>query len=284
MLYHYVSELDARAGTANNVVVQKQLCLLTNHLKKSFALVRSRICSLVLLNQEITFDLLWVLFKPDSIVYGKCYGTEKPRGIIFDSGMVKKLDCGTEYFHIQGRYLDFNGKDFGEASTVLGITKFSGAKRIDSLEALPLQYHPRKEAIRHELIGCGRKFQALMGSHHREHSGTAFLHGKTGITRASIRGRIVVDASFFYEMNPDYTKPRFDKSKQSSSFGLWGQLEEPDKIAKPLPKPADLSDELLLVCSPTVLGFSLSINKWRGCPLIPFEITADRFYRSGICR
>lgn len=274
LLYHYVPELDTRAHTEDNAVVQKQLCLLTDHIKRSYTLVKRRIHSLVSLNQEITFDLLWALFKPNDIVYGKCFGTEKSRCIIFDSGVVKTLDNVTEYFHIQGRYLDFNGKDFGEASAVLGVTKFSGAKRIDSLEAFPFQYYPQKEAIKHELIDCGRKFQALMGSHYREYKGVAFVQEKKGITRVSICGRIVVDASLFFEVNPDYTKPRFDKYR-TSSLDVWELTAEPDKIGKHLPTPADLSDELLLVCSPTVLGFSLSTKQWRKSPPISLETAVD---------
>ena len=39
------------------------------------------------------------------------------------------------------RYLDFNGKVFGEASTAIGIEKFHGTKRINSLGVFPPQYH-----------------------------------------------------------------------------------------------------------------------------------------------
>ena len=274
LLYHYVPELDACAR-AEDDSLRKQLLLLVNYIKRSYALVRNRIRSLVAKSQEITFDLLWALFKPNDIVYGKCFGTEKPRCIIFDSGEVRKLEDGTEYFHIGGRYLDFNGKEFGEATTVLGIVKFDGAKRIDGLEAFPFQHHPRADVVRRELVDCGRKFQALLGSHHREYEGVAFFVERREIRSSSIHGRIVVDASLFYEVNPDYTKPRFDRRKGSETVTLWHSAET-DRIGKQLPEPAKLDDEDFLVCSPTVLGFSLSTKQWRKSSRFPCALQLIR--------
>jgi hypothetical protein len=73
------------------------------------------------------------------------------------------LDDGTEYFHIEGRYLDFDGENFGHASTALGIFKFRGTKRVDKLEAFPLKYHPNEKEMRHQLTDCGEKFLKLGG-------------------------------------------------------------------------------------------------------------------------
>lgn len=41
---------------------------------------------------------------------------------------------GTEYFHIEGRYLDFDGKVFGEVPIETEILKFRGSKPINSLD------------------------------------------------------------------------------------------------------------------------------------------------------
>jgi hypothetical protein len=78
----------------------------------------------------------------------------------WDNERGKTLDDDTEYFHIEGRYLDFDGKDFGQASTALGISKFRGTKYIDSLDAVPLKYHPNEKDVRCELIDCGKRFLA----------------------------------------------------------------------------------------------------------------------------
>ena len=261
LLYYYIPELDVRAHAKDDILVRKQLLLLVDHVKRSFTLVRNRVRSLVSRNREIIFNLLWALFKSNNIIYGECFGTKKPRCIVFESGDVKILEDGTAYFHIRGRYLDYNGRDFGEASTALGIIEFSGAKRIDNLEAFSLRYYSRAEAVKRKLMDCGRKFQALMGSHHREYKGVAFFQGKRDIDRATIRGRVVVDAALFFEINPNYIKPRFDKQGGSDSVNLWGYSAKPDKIKKRSPEPTELSDEVLLTCSPTVPGFSFSTKQ-----------------------
>lgn len=195
-----------------------------DHVKDYYASTRERIRSLVEENGEITFDLLWALFKPNDVVYGTCFGTEKPRCIVFDFEEVRKLDDGTEYFHIEGRYLDFDGKDFGEASTALGIVKLRGTKRIDSLEAFPLQYHPNEKGVRRELIDCGRKFLAFGESHHQQYEGVAFFKTRRELIKVSINGRIMVDASLFFKTNPNYTKPRFDENRRSNSLDIWMDL------------------------------------------------------------
>jgi hypothetical protein len=46
-----------------------------------------------------------------------------------------------KYFHIEGRYLDFDGKVLSEVVIHLLIKKFRGAKQIDTLKVFPLHCH-----------------------------------------------------------------------------------------------------------------------------------------------
>jgi len=39
----------------------------------------------------------------------------------FNLGEVKEDDKGDKYFYVKGRYLDFNGKNFGKAMTTATI-------------------------------------------------------------------------------------------------------------------------------------------------------------------
>jgi hypothetical protein len=109
--------------------------------------------------------LLWALFKPNSVIYTTCLGTRKPRCIKYDFGEEKTVD-ETEYFHINGRYWDFNTEMLGETKLDAGITKFRGAKRINTLTLFLLKYHLDKDKVKAELMKCGRKFISLKGSHH----------------------------------------------------------------------------------------------------------------------
>ena len=48
--------------------------------------------------------------------YTKWFGTGQPRCVRYEFGEEKTTKGGVEYFHIKARYLDFDGKVFGEAS------------------------------------------------------------------------------------------------------------------------------------------------------------------------
>jgi hypothetical protein len=69
------------------------------------------------------------------------FGEEDSGDHDWDNEQAKTSDGDTEYLHIEGRYLDFDGKDFGQASTALGISKFRGTMST-ALDAVPLKYHP----------------------------------------------------------------------------------------------------------------------------------------------
>jgi hypothetical protein len=132
-----------------------------------------------------------------------------------------------------------------------GIVKFRGTKRIDSLEAFPLQYHPNEKGVRRELIDCGRKFLAFGESHHQQYEGVAFFKTRRELIKVSINGRIMVDASLFFKTNPNYTKPRFDENRRSNSLDIWMDfVGQPDKIKKHSLDPAAASDDDLPICSP----------------------------------
>lgn len=143
-------------------------------------------------NNEIIYALLWTLFKPNDIVYTTCFGTGKQRCVIFDYGEEKTTVDGTKYYRMECRYLDFNGKAFGEALTQLSTPKFRGTKRINTLKAFPLQYHQDVRAAKAELIECGRKVVWLMRAHHYHYQGEAFFIEKDGPVQSHVNHRIMV--------------------------------------------------------------------------------------------
>lgn len=80
----------------------------------------------------------------------------------------------------------------------------------------------------------------------------------------SINGRIMVDAAMFQEVNPNYVRPSIFKSTEGTNPWEIFNDAQPDESA--LKKGIDLnnlSDEDLLLCSPTVLGFTLEEQVWR---------------------
>jgi hypothetical protein len=110
--------------------------------------------------------------------------------------------------------LDFNGKVFGETLSEHAIKKFPGAKQITALEVFPLKYHPGKKHIRAYLTKCGRKFLSIIDVHLCEYKGKAFYIEKERVVEIFIKSRIVVDAAYFREENPNYTRPSIKESNK----------------------------------------------------------------------
>jgi hypothetical protein len=254
-------------------VYLKHLDLLISFIETTYASTTERLEPL-LKNREITYDLLWALFKPNSEVYTTCPGTGEPRCVKFNHGEEKTRQSGAKYFHLDCRYFDFDGKVFGEAALELAIEKFRGTKRIDFLQAFPLEYHRKSSEIRARLIGYGRTFNDLRGVHHRQYQGTAFCKDKDGNRiKVFVKSRIMVDTAYFRQINPNYARPQIDKSPET--LDLWAIIdsagssnERKNQIKKTDLDPTEMKDQDFLISSPTVLGFSLGDKLWRTLSLL----------------
>lgn len=172
---------------------------------------------------------------------------------------------GSQYFSLDNRCFDDNGKTFGEATVKIAVEKFPGAKRIDNLEAFPLQYHRTASEIKHSLIECGRKFVSLVGgSHHPTYDGQAFWKDKDGnINKVFVKSRVMIDAAFFRRQCPCYDKP------QVQQRFCWDDLLAAESYGDGDPQtlevlPSELAEHDLLICKPTITGFSLADKIWRG--------------------
>ncbi len=273
ILYHYLPELELNRSKLDDDSSMKHLDLLINYIKTTYTPTEHSIVSL-LAAKEITYDLLWALFKPGTWVYTTCSGTGKPRCVIYDACEEKTTKSGLKYCNMECRYLDFDGEVLGEVSIELHIPKFRGTKRINTLEAFPLQYHSNQSDVRTDLIKCGRKFISLMGSHHRHCRGKAFYIHEGYRVEFSVDSRIMVDAAFFRKINPNYSRPRITEAAdmEPTDFSLLmfdESKSEPDHQVQSNGKgPADMKENDLLICSPTVYGFSFNDKIW-GEMLLP---------------
>ena len=239
--------------------------VLINHLQEAFHEVKQ---SLTKLRGEITYNLLWTLFKPDDIIFTRCPGTKVPRCLKVSFSEERQTMRGKIYFYVEGRCLDFDGHLFGESRVMVPLEKFRGTKKIPLLEAFPLRHHPRREAVVQQLVSCGRKFVELVGCHHRECHGPAFFMQKEGPLPVQVDGRVTVDAELFRQQNPTYVGPNIDQPTREymNDLAAWGAVEvsEPaNTVMSTGINPTNLTEGELLVCSPTVLGFSYSDKLWR---------------------
>lgn len=213
---------------------------------------------------RITYDLLWALFKANSHVISICAGSGKLRCLRYDMGEEKKTDQGVEYFELQCQYLDFDGKVFGTVQAKLPIEKFHGARQIHTLNSFPLSFHPTHGKIRQSLATRGQKFIELIGTHHRGFTGHAFFQHKDGIVRKTIDSRIMIDAQQFRKSIPSY--PRFftKKSDFEVDVSLFVSSRESNspRVKSNGSIPGEMKEDDLLICSPTVMGFSLADKFW----------------------
>ena len=110
-------------------------------------------------------------------------------------------------------------------SIELVIPKFRGTKRISTLPAFPLKYHPDENQVKSDLVKCGRKFVSLMGTYYCYCQGKAFFMHRGDPVRVSVNSRMMIDADFFWKINPNYSRPRADiatpNSGSSPSPGYW---------------------------------------------------------------
>lgn len=189
---------------------------------------------------------------------------------MYDDGDEEETSDGLKYYKMECRYLDFDGQVFGESSIHLAIVKFRGTKRISTLNALPLQYHPDPKKMKEHLVECGRKFVSMLGAHHRHCRGTAFYMKDGEVVKVSVDSRVMLDAAFFRKMNPSYTRPQPDELvKKNTDDDGWREIfaesfseRNIDQVQGNGVEPTQIEEKDLLICCPTVLGFSLGDKLW----------------------
>ncbi|KAK2594599.1 hypothetical protein QQS21_007684 [Conoideocrella luteorostrata] len=185
---------------------RQQLKVLIKYLDKDYAKVKESLYPM-LDSGIITFDCLWALWKPNTLVYSTTYGSaEDPR--LFKVNMAVQHTSvlkGTSYI-VDGKYLEFDGKQFGHGFVVEEIPEFQGTRKINSLPFYPLEYHSGESKLRQMLIERGKKFVSLNRAHYKAYSGVAYMKGKKGsVTKFHLQpSRIMIDPAIFRRINPNY--------------------------------------------------------------------------------
>lgn len=152
----------------------------------------------------INFELLWTLFSPGSLVYTQQDGQQTALKLI--STKYGSRGQGQVVLWVQGRYVDYDGSKFGTAKLNVAIPQFAGTRKISSLAALPIVYHPEKEALLKKLLDRGNTFESLAGTHYRAYTGFGWNRCMFENRRVkfNVTGRIVVDASGWNRFNPNF--------------------------------------------------------------------------------
>ncbi|CAI7676605.1 unnamed protein product [Penicillium pancosmium] len=192
----------ARKAAANKAA---HLKVLIKYLDTDYADIKKTLYPLLEAN-TITFDLLWALYKPNTIAYCPTYGnSDEPRAFKMEYATKESSFMKGQWYSVEGRYLEYDGKDFGFGTMSAEVESFKGARKITSLACYPLQYHRDSEALRGRLIERGKRFVALRGMNYRFHKGMAFYKKKRSfVIKVNINGRVMIDPAIHRRINPNY--------------------------------------------------------------------------------
>ncbi|KAL9099152.1 MAG: hypothetical protein Q9163_005310 [Psora crenata] len=265
VLFHFLPDLKEHHRSIADLGSDgvKQLGQVIEFLDDWFASTTEELTPL-LAHGEITYDLLWALFKPNAPIYTVCQDSEQPRCLLFDFGETHDRK-GQKNFEMTCRSLYYDGKFFGEVQTSCKISEFRGARKITSLEVFPLEYHKRPAKIKSSLVERGRRAISLMGVVHCEFRGLAFYKVKGKAMKINLKGRMIVDAASFKEFNANYPNVELDPEDPeffTRRFEERGRATLQSGIKKKALQPEDVTDDEACLCSPTVQGFSLSKRVW----------------------
>lgn len=96
-----------------NATKRKHLKVLLNYLDKDYASTKKSLYPM-LESGIITFDLLWALYKPNTLAYTSTYGCpDEPRAFRIELADKEFSFLQGEWYNIEGRYLEYDGKNWG---------------------------------------------------------------------------------------------------------------------------------------------------------------------------
>ncbi|KAF2136099.1 uncharacterized protein K452DRAFT_238072 [Aplosporella prunicola CBS 121167] len=154
---------------------------------------------------NITFDLLWALFKPNTVAYTTTYGSvENPRCFKVDYATKESSFIRGDWYCIEGRYLEYDGKNYGLGDFEINVESFKGPRKITSLATYPLHYHKDCETLKKQLIERGKTFVTMTGMNYKFHKGLAFEKRKKMVAKHNVNGRVMIDPAIFRRINPNY--------------------------------------------------------------------------------
>jgi hypothetical protein len=121
---------------------------------------------------QITFQLLYTLFSPNTYVYRSHPYVEQDQVLICRKLSYERTQDGM----VAALYCDFitnNGRKFGLAREVIQIPSFNGTSKICDLLVYPLDFHMDKKDVYDRAVERGKRF-AKIKRHLYDGTGFAF--------------------------------------------------------------------------------------------------------------
>ncbi|KAJ7056254.1 hypothetical protein C8F01DRAFT_1062010 [Mycena amicta] len=251
---------------------------------------------------EITFDLLYAILVPRTLIVARCAVTGLERLFRLESFTRTAVE-GVPVYALALEGVDLVDRPMtqtvgvGRVQASMFIPYFKGAARIDTLDAYPLRFHPNETQVVEMVKQRGQKWVGLLGIHHQEYNGIAAVKAMNRVVRHQVKGRIMVDRSTYAKTNPNYpfptpVPPKAEDGTNGNPNGnhFPGMVMQYDVYGQPMQTPAggqgfgdgalvhaqaeastenkELTEEELLLTPTVVYGFSLSDKMW-----LEFDVT-----------
>jgi hypothetical protein len=224
---------------------------------------------------SITFDLLWTLFCPGSLLYSHDEYTDQGRILKAQTYEIMKDPETMQYYAlIRSHMIAHDGRTFGLAIVKHKIFEFDGTRKLQDLAIYPLKYYPKEAELRSKAIARGQKFITMLGHEFFEASGPAVYEKfnpdwELELRRFSVsKHRLavgIIDSNSYYFFTKAYGRVMVDPA----SYRVW----QPSVVSIINPSvlyrldPTRLTDEQYMLCTPIILGFSFTAKQWGGFAL-----------------
>ncbi|OBZ76844.1 ATPase family AAA domain-containing protein 3B [Grifola frondosa] len=252
-----------RSEEESNILTTVEV--LIDYLRKDYRGTLAKIANLTS-HGEITFDLLFAIMVPQTVLITECPITGEPRALqLVSASLVHTLTGG--YYDLMCESVDAvdesgtssnnggwapmpspdaqlrkagGGKAFGKVQTRMLVGSFKGTVKINTLDVYPIKYHPGHVELERTLIARGRKWVSTRGIHHMHYHGLGAMAIGTGACKKYIKynvnSRIMIDRANFKWLNPNYELPMVKGEGVQTQPNQWGNY-----TPVPLPPP-DMSN------------------------------------------
>jgi hypothetical protein len=147
-------------------------------------------------HSQITFDLIWGIFKPGMTLFAKCAVTNEPRAVYLEQIFMRDDGAPDKQWELLCHCIEIEDNRLGQVPLRFNISHFHGVKSINQLLIFPIQYHHQSPKLEESLIARGRKWFGLRGVHHMKFDAVAFRADEQDYTKFKkihIKSRIIID-------------------------------------------------------------------------------------------
>ncbi|KAI1171233.1 P-loop containing nucleoside triphosphate hydrolase protein [Nemania sp. FL0916] len=289
---HRRRELDAAFNNERDEKTKQHLSLLKD-------ILSSELHDIITATEDytkhgvVTYEEIWTIFEPECLVYTTVFQSPVVSQLI-SSSFISHAELGP-CFQLKCKGVDWDGHQFGYATTTQFIPAFEGTMPITDLKHYPLIYHTDAKLIGEKLIARGRQFEMLAGYHYKSYKGQAIEVTDKGPSVVTVNDRIIIDTQAYTKANPKLrrTLSPLDRpipttegtdiptSCLPNNTVMTYEMSLKYQRAKPVPRKEStynyaeqgvqeatvvrhrpLQAEHFLLCTPLIKGYALREKRW----------------------